>query len=180
MQMGQFDGFRRGNGGGDIKVTLEAGGQVLSLDLPSFVRGVESGTRIKMSPGSGDYWHLFKTDETDDRYDDQGGIDMGLVRDDMSPGRWLDIRKGYGKDVEGESPGSFRCPLGEAHFIVRGGYAKGSEGSGFLVPEWLAYYIYIPNAVGGFCVKISFTGSRELFRQGRRSAIDSIAKSMKG
>jgi hypothetical protein len=125
MQMGQFDGFRRGNGGGDIKVTLEAGGQVLSLDLPSFVRGVESGTRIKMSPGSGDYWHLFKTDETDDRYDDQGGIDMGLVRDDMSPGRWLDIRKGYGKDVEGESPGSFRCPLGEAHFIVRGGLREG-------------------------------------------------------
>ena len=160
-------------------VTLEGGGKVLSLELPQFVRGVERGTRVKMSLDSGDYWHLFETDETDDRYNDQGGIEIGLVSDDISPSRWYDIRRRYGKDVIGQSPGSFCCPLGEAHFIVRGGYAKGSEGSGFLVPEWLTYDIYIPDAVGGFSVKITFTGSRELFRQDRRDAVNAMVQSMK-
>lgn len=177
--MGIFDWLKRGKSG-TIQVTLEGGGKTVRLDLPSFVQSIESDERIKMSPDSGDYWHFFKSDETDDRYNDQGGIDIGFVRDDMSPSRWYDTRIRYGKDVAGESPGSFRCPLGEAHFIVRGGYAKGSEGSGFLVPEWLEYDIYIPNAIGAFSMKITYTGSRDLFKHGRRDAVNHMVKSMEG
>ncbi len=177
--MGLFDWLKRGETGDTIGVTLEGGGKEVNLRLPSFVQGVESGKRVRMSADSGDYWHLFKTDETDDRYNDQGGIDIGLVHDDMSLSRWYDIRRRYGKDISGESPGSFSCPLGEAHFIVRGGYAKGPEGAGFLVPEWLEFDIYIPDAIGSFAVKITYTGSRERFRQDRRAAVMQMVKSMK-
>lgn len=178
--MGLFDWLKRKKSRDTIHVTLEGGEKRIRLDLPEFIQGVESGQRVRMRADSGDYWHLFKTDETDDRYNDQGGIDIGLVRDEMSPSRWYDIRRRYGKDVPGESSGNFRCPLGKAHFIVRGGYAKGSEGPGFLVPEWLEYDVYIPDAVGAFSIKITYTGSRDLFKQGRRAAIDWMLKSMKG
>jgi hypothetical protein len=165
--------------GAVFPVTLEGGGKLVRVELPAFVQGVARNARVRMNPDSANSWQLFKTDETDDRYNDQGGIDVGLVRDRESPTEWYALRRRYGKDVPGQSPGTFHCRLGEAHFIVRGGYAKSPDGPGFLVPEWLEYDIYIPDAIAGMSVKMNYTGSRRLFEQGRRSAVDSMVRSLK-
>lgn len=164
-----------------VHVKLLGGDKSLTIDLPDFVQGLrspDSGTPapVKMGRDSGDYWRKFTTDERDSRFGDVGNIDIGFVKEDMSAARWLDVRRRYGKDVPGEEPGSYRCGLGEVHFIVRGGYAKGPDGPGFWVPEWCEYDIFIPGALAPYSIKITFVGSRDLFRQGRREAIDAIVK----
>lgn len=156
-----------------LGVVIVGGDNTVKIQIPSFVQDIENNERVRMDIDSGDYWYLFRTDETDDRYNDQGGIDIGLVHDNMSATEWYDIRRRYGQVISGHPPGSFHCPLGKAHLTVRGGTHD------FLVPEWLQFDIYIPNAIGSFSAKISYTGSRKLFKQGRGAAIVQMVKSIK-
>lgn len=165
----------------ETRVELLGGEKSLTIDLPDFVRDLPTRDaiapiRVKMEYDSGDYWHQFNTDERDSRFGDVGCIEIGFVKEDKSVSRWLQARRAYGKDVPGQEPGSYRCGLGEVHFIVRGGYEKGPDGPGFWVPEWCEYDIYIPDALSPYSVKATFVGSRDLFRESRCEAIDAMVK----
>lgn len=85
--MGLLDWFKRRKAGDTITMTIEGGGEIVTLDLPCFIQRAEPGGQVKMSADSGDYWHLFMTDKTDDRYNDQGGIDIGFACESMPVNR---------------------------------------------------------------------------------------------
>ncbi len=165
-----------------VRVELVGGDKSLTIELPDFVvaavpvRDFGKPYHVRMERDSGDYWHKFSTNECDDRYRDVGCIDIGFVKEEISVSDWLNIRRRYGKDVPGDGPGSYDCALGVAHSIVRGGYSEGPDGPGFLVPEWCEYDIYIPKALAPYSVKITFVGSRSLFHDCGRAAIDSMLK----
>ena len=146
----------------------------LQVELPAFVR---EQPRIEMERDAGGFRRFIETDEQDQCYGTKGGVELAFVEDDGSFRRWSEAIRRIGKDVpEARATARFRCRLGPARSIVRGGWERGHGLPGFLVTGWCRYYVYVPHGIGTHSLEVTFTGSWELFREERRKAMDAMVK----